>query len=144
MYCNVGRHRRLDICQSFHSDINVGANILKEPPGYNSTDFHREMIKEASFFYKILVSDRIIGGFWFMKKEEQKAYLYRIFVDPDFHDKGIGFESFAFLFENFPEVKTWTLKTPKWNTRTPSFYQKVGFKISKEDERFLFFEKITK
>ena len=79
-----------------------------------------------------------------MKKEMQKAYLYRIFVDPDFHNKGICLESFTFLFENFPEVKTWSLKTPKWNIRTPSFYKKVGFKISKEDERFLFFEKITK
>ena len=129
--------------KSFHSDISVGANILKGPPGYNSTDFHREMLREASFFYKIVVSNRIIGGFWFMQKEKKKAYLYRIFLDPDFHNEGIGIESFRFLFKNFPEIKTWSLKTPKWNNRTPSFYQKVGFKISKEDERFLFFERVA-
>ena len=127
--------------RSFHSDINHGAEILKGPPGYDSVDFHREMLKESSCFYKILSNREIIGGFWFMKQENEAAYLYRIFLDPGYHRKGIGLRALNFLRGTFPEIKVWRLKTPKWNTRTQKFYVKAGFKISEIADRFNFYEK---
>jgi ribosomal protein S18 acetylase RimI-like enzyme len=127
--------------KSFHSDIKVGANIQKGPPGYNSLEFHKEMLEKAYAFYKIMANKSIIGAFWFMKQENNTAYLYRIFIDPKYHRQGIGIKTFKFIFNTFPEVKTWALKTPKWNSRTPKFYKKVGFEIIREEERFNYFEK---
>ncbi|MEN8244440.1 MAG: GNAT family N-acetyltransferase [Thermodesulfobacteriota bacterium] len=127
--------------KSFHSDIKIGADILKGPPGYNSLEFHKKMLKKAYAFYKITTNGSIVGAFWFMKEENNTAYLYRIFVNPDCHRQGIGEKAFGFLFNTFPEIKNWELKTPKWNKRTPKFYNKVGFKITREDERFNYFGK---
>ena len=127
--------------KSFHSDIDVGAEVLKGPPGYDSVDFHRKMLKEASYFYKVLSNQKLIGAFWFMKKKEN-AYLYRLFIEPQYQKNGIGLKIFQFLFKSFPEIQTWELKTPKWNKRTKQFYGKVGFKISEETERFFFFKKV--
>jgi len=126
--------------KSFHSDINVGANIFKGPPGYDSIEFHIEMLKKATCFFKMVLNEKIIGAFWFMKETNGSAYLYRIFVDPEFQNQGAGLKAFQFLFETFPGITKWSLKTPKWNKRTPNFYKKVGFEISAEDEKFKFFE----
>jgi ribosomal protein S18 acetylase RimI-like enzyme len=76
-----------------------------------------------------------------MKEENNTAYLYRIFIDPYYHGQGIGRKAFEFLFNTFPEIKTWKLKTPKWNKRTSKFYNKVGLEVTREDERFNYFEK---
>ncbi len=127
---------------SFHTDYFVGGrNSIGGPPGFDSVEFHERMIKEASRFYKMLLDDQIIGGFWFFNKNIEKAYLSRIFIDPKFHCKGIGLLSFNFLFQNFPIVKEWTLQTPNWNTRTPKFYMKLGFEIIDKSDKFIFFKK---
>ncbi|RJP52951.1 MAG: N-acetyltransferase [Anaerolineaceae bacterium] len=125
--------------RAFHSDIFVGAETLKGPPGYDSLEFHIEMLNKSSHFYKIVCGQKIIGGFWLMQQKHDEAYLYRIFLDPDYHHMSIGLKSFDFLFKKYPSVKIWSLKTPKWNIRTPKFYRKIGFEISKEDEKFLYF-----
>ncbi len=128
---------------SFHTDVLVGGRkTIGGPSGYNSVQFHKQMIKDASRFYKILVEDRIIGGFWFLNSNVEHAYLSRIFIDPQYHNKGVGLASFKFLFKNYPDVKAWSLQTPIWNTRTPGFYKKLGFKIvKKKSDKFLFFKK---
>jgi GNAT superfamily N-acetyltransferase len=89
-----------------------------------------------------LHNDKIIGGFWFYKDDSEKAFLHRIFIDPAFHKKGIGLKTFAFLFQSFPEIKQWSLKTPHWNTRTLCFYKKLGFEITEKTDRFSFFAKV--
>lgn len=99
------------------------------------------MIKDASKFYKILIDDHIIGGFWFFNSNVKHAYLSRIFIDPEFQQKGIGRKSFEFLFQNYPEIKAWSLQTPIWNTRTPKFYSKLGFQVKKKTDKFVFFTK---
>ena len=127
--------------RSFHSDITAGADMLKGPPGYDSMEFHREMLAESTAFYKIFLNRKTVGAFWFIEKENHTACLYRIFVDPDYHRHGIGLKAFNFLCETYPGIKIWQLKTPKWNKRTPAFYKKAGFEISNQTDRFYFFEK---
>jgi hypothetical protein len=39
--------------RAFHSDIHAGASILKGPPGYDSVEFHVQMIETDTAFYKI-------------------------------------------------------------------------------------------
>lgn len=128
--------------RSFHTDfVAAGRSAVGGPPGYDSVAFHEQMIRDASGFFKIMVDDTLIGGFWFMEKEIGRAYLYRIFIDPDFHYRGIGIKSFEFLLKQYPGIKEWSLQTPVWNSRTPKFYDKLGFELVEKSDRFLFFIK---
>lgn len=127
---------------AFHTDFIVaGRKSIGGPPGYDSIEFHEQMIKDSFRFYKIKCNNEIIGGFWFVKENEENAYLYRIFIDPNFHNRNVGAQAFDFLFRSFPNIKTWTLKVPIWNSRTPNFYKKIGFEIKEMSDKFIFFIK---
>lgn len=127
---------------AFHTDFTVaGRKTIGGPPGYDSIEFHEKMILESSKFFKILLDGNIIGGFWFNFMNAEEAYLYRVFLDPEFHNVGVGLQVFDFLFHCFPSIKLWTLKVPVWNTRTPSFYIKLGFEITEKTDKFIYFQK---
>jgi RimJ/RimL family protein N-acetyltransferase len=84
---------------SFHSDYEYGApNKIGGPPGYNSEQFHKKMIRISKAFYKILINEKIIGGFFIFDKGNSHFYLGRIFVDPDYHRNGYGARSMRFYF----------------------------------------------
>ena len=65
----------------------------------------------------------------------------RIFVAPEYFRKGYG----AFIMQEiesmFTGVKEFTLDTPEWNTRTNSFYTKLGYSEIKRDSGFVFYAK---
>ena len=128
--------------EAFHTDFaEAGRKSIGGPPGYDSVKFHEQMIKESFKVYKIICDNEIIGGFWFVKENEENAYLHRIFIAPGFHRKNIGTEAFRFLFASFPDIKYWSLKVPIWNSRTPDFYKKIGFEIKEMSDKFIFFIK---
>ena len=45
------------------------------------------------------------------------------------------------MFERYPQASIWRTDTPAWNTRTRPFYEKLGFRIVKEEEGLLLFER---
>ena len=45
------------------------------------------------------------------------------------------------VMAKYPQAKRWWLDTPAWNTRTRSFYLKLGFDLTVEKDDFLIFEK---
>lgn len=128
--------------KSFHSDYEVGApQKTGGPPGYDSHNFHRRMLKISKAFYTILDGARIIGGFFIFQKSRTLMQLARIFIDPEYIRKGIGTRALNYLFKKFPNIKKWTLDTPKWNVRTKNFYTKLDFYIEREDNNFYYFSK---
>jgi replication factor A1 len=54
-------------------------------------------------------------------------YIYGVFIDPEYHRRGIGVGSFELVTQRYPDAKKWTLDTPEWNVRTKRFYEKIGF-----------------
>jgi GNAT superfamily N-acetyltransferase len=112
--------------RAFHSDIHCGAPGLGGPPGYDSEQWQRKMMRVGDY-YKILVGDQIVGGFIVLRKGPREYELGRIFVDPDYQNQGVGTQAMEFLGEEYPLAKRWTLGTPAWNRRTRHFYKKVGF-----------------
>ena len=124
-----------------HSDIYCGAPGIGGPPGYNSEGWQRQMMGIGDYF-KILVSDQIVGGVIVFRKRPREYELGRIFVDPDYQDQGIGTQAMGFLWEEHPLAKRWTLGTPAWNHRMRHFYKKVGFvKVGTDGRGGLLFEK---
>ena len=84
-------------------------------------------------YYKILDENQIIGGIIIFRKRSREYELGRIFVGPDFQNRGIGTQAFEFLRQAYPLAKRWTLGTPAWNERNRHFYKKVGFVEIGED-----------
>ncbi|NHJ00731.1 MAG: GNAT family N-acetyltransferase [Candidatus Heimdallarchaeota archaeon] len=77
-------------------------------------------------YLKILYQNQIIGGLLFNSRKKGRFILKRIFIDPEYHNKGIATQLMPLLFHQYPET-VWTLDTPVWNARTCQFYEKLGF-----------------
>jgi GNAT superfamily N-acetyltransferase len=118
--------------RAFDNDVNYGSPGKGGPPGYDSPEFQVKMISTDNvFYYKILSDDNIIGGFWIRSNRSGIYSLDRIYIEPAFQNQGIGTQAFQFIFEEFPEARSWILGTPAWNSRTRHFYEKLGFEITK-------------
>jgi GNAT superfamily N-acetyltransferase len=132
--------------RAFHSDVHCGAlpGLPGGPPGYDSPQWQRKMMRIGDY-YTIVFGDEIVGGIIVLRRAPREYELGRVFVDPDFQNRGIGAQSFEFLWRTYPLAKCWTLGTPAWNRRTRHFYKKVGFEEIGEDghEGILFERRIA-
>ena len=99
------------------------------PPGYDDGEFFRTWLLpyEESVGYKIISSDKIIGGIIVWILPEGHNILGTIFVDPDSQDMGVGRNTWRFIEDTYPETVSWRLGTPTWATKNHSFYVKCGF-----------------
>jgi len=127
--------------RAFHSDVSCGAPGEGGPPGYHSKGWQAGVIGSATAYLKTLVDGSTAGGVIVWDRRNGHYSLGRIYLDPIYHRRGIGVKATDLLFERFPDAERWTLDTPTWNTRTRSFYQKLGFSVVKETPEFLYFEK---
>jgi RimJ/RimL family protein N-acetyltransferase len=115
--------------RAFDSDIEVGAPSKGGPPGYDSAERHRDAIESNAFDYlKILYDEKIVGGTSVFKMTDHHYEAFNVFIDPDYHRKGIGTQSFELIKARYPDAKKWTLDTPVWNTRTKAYYENQSFK----------------
>ncbi len=115
--------------RAFDSDVEVGAPGKGGPPGYDSVEYHRKSIQETFFDYlKILYDGKIVGGTSVYKMTEHHYEIFNVFIDPDYHRRGIGTQSFELIKARYPQAKKWTLDTPEWNTRTKEYYEHLGFR----------------
>ena len=125
--------------KAFDSDVEVGASCAGGPPGYNSLPFHTKMAR-MNCLYKLVDDYKIVGGaLLFLKADELN--VGRIFVDPEYFRKGYGIFMMQQIEALFPEVKIFTLDTPRWNIRTNAFYQKLVYEEVKRDGDFVYYEK---
>ena len=114
--------------RAFESDIEVGSSVKGGPMGYESVEVHRRDTKRDWLNYlKVLYNGRILGGMRVYKMHPGHYEIMGVFVDPDYHRKGIGQRSFEIVMEMYPDAMKWTLDTPDWNIRTKNFYEKLGF-----------------
>jgi GNAT superfamily N-acetyltransferase len=127
--------------RAFDSDVCCGAPGPGGPPGYDSPQWQHHMMRIGQY-YKVLLGGQIVGGLIVFRKATREYELGRIFVDPDFHNRGVGAQAIECLEREFPLAKRWTLGTPAWNRRTRHFYKKVGFvEIGMDGPDGILFEK---
>lgn len=125
--------------KAFESDIEVGGTQVGGPPGYKSQNYYMKMASTKhlySFYYEGL----IVGGA-VLFREQNSLYIGRIFISPDFFNKGFGIKLMELIEEMYPDVESFTLDTPLWNVRTNNFYTKLGYKITKKDDEFAYYTK---
>jgi GNAT superfamily N-acetyltransferase len=97
--------------------------------------------------YTILDGGTIIGAID-VRGNDERMHIDKIFIDPFIQNSGIGSTAIQFLEKQFPNVKLWTLYTPSLSFRNHYFYEKFGYKKTKEvqlsPKLILFkFEKLT-
>ena len=100
------------------------------PPGYDNGEFFRTWLLpyQESVGYKILAGQILIGGIIVWILPESHNILGTIFVDPVYQDQGVGYKTWQFIEDTFPETNSWCLGTPSWATKNHYYYKKCGFK----------------
>lgn len=120
--------------RSFDSDTKLHTNNEKGgPTGYDNGEFLKKWALESpSESYKILLDNKLIGSFIVFINQNNENYLCNIFIDPNIHNKGIGFKVWKYIESKYPSTKKWTTETPGYSKRNHNFYvNKCGFKIVK-------------
>jgi GNAT superfamily N-acetyltransferase len=117
---------------AFHEDARIYPGVeIGGPPGYNSLDAVRRRIAEEQY-YKIVFEGQIVGGMVVFKPDEGHFHLDLIYIDPAYHNRGIGTHAMQFLEQTYAATK-WTLHTPLYATRNHHFYEKFGYvKVGEE------------
>ncbi|WP_158582402.1 GNAT family N-acetyltransferase [Rummeliibacillus sp. POC4] len=91
-----------------------------------------ENIKKYHHF-TILDEDTIIGAID-VRGNDERMHIDKVFISPTSQNKGVGTAAIQFLEEKFPNVKLWTLYTPYLSFRNHHFYEKFGYKKTKETQ----------
>jgi len=85
---------------------------------------------DSTYYKVILGEDRLVGGLLVVVRPDLGDGEWRcetIFVDPDYHDRGIGKEILRQMYRSHPDAVRWTLDTPEWAVRNHGFYERMGF-----------------
>ena len=125
--------------QAFESDVEIGAPSAGGPPGYMSLKFHMKMAR-THHLYKLVDNGLIVGGA-ILFSDGDTLNIGRIFISPEHFHKGYGIYLMQEIESMFPEVRTITLDTPAWNTRTNNFYTKLGYTEIKRSDEFVYYAK---
>ena len=126
--------------QAFDSDVEVGAASFGGPPGYQSVSFHVKMARMNHLFKLVDESGVIIGGA-ILFRQGDTLNVGRIFIDPKHFRKGYGIFMMQEIEALFPDVSVFSLDTPVWNTRTNTFYTRLGYSEVKRDTDFVYYSK---
>jgi len=100
-------------------------------PAAELLDFFKYKLNH-SIHYTIFLNGKIVGGICIVKITDIHYRLFRIFLNPAIQNRGLGSKILTQIEKKFPHVKEWSLDTPKDNTRTRHFYEKFGYKKTKE------------
>ena len=117
---------------AFHHDALIYPGVeIGGPPGYDSVESVLQKIHEDDC-YKITVDGQRVGGIVVFSKGEGHFHLDLIYIDPAYHNRGIGTRAMQFLEQHYAATK-WTLDTPDWAVRNHHFYEKFGYVKVGED-----------
>ena len=95
------------------------------PRGYKAAKDHLYYIEKLET-YCILFEEVVVGGIIISENGFDHKELVRIFVDPDFQDKGIATDAFNMVMELSP-AKAWTVGNVEWNEKAKGFLESNGF-----------------
>jgi len=130
-----GRAFHDDIRFVSEEDIARGRQVAdpsQGPPGCTDIAWTKKMIESSeSMYYKIVLDSRLVGGVILAADPEKYAdeNFWRIFIEPVYHNRGIGQEAFRQVFRLHPAVRRWRLGTPEYATRNRHFYERMGFTL---------------
>ena len=92
--------------------------------------------------YQAMIGNDLVGAaIVFPDETENSVYIGRIFIDSIYHRKGYGIRLMDSIEKHFPWAAEFLLDTPCWNERTNAFYKRLGYRIIKVEDGFVFYRK---
>lgn len=125
---------------AFSTDAAVGGKENDGPPGYDSIEWHKQMLMEGHLYTYLKEDGEIVGGAILFDGEDG-LYIGRIFIHPRYFRCGYGMKLMENIENAFRNSKVVKLDTPVWNVRTYNFYRKCGYIETSRDEGSVYFEK---
>lgn len=113
--------------RAFHDDTRLYGVELGGPPGYDSLDSMQDDLTHHDC-YKITSDGQIVGGITLWDEGEGHVHLDRLYIDPNFHNRGIGSQAMHFMEATYPTATQWSLHTPQYAVRNQHFYEKFGYR----------------
>ncbi len=126
--------------QAFDSDTEVGAASRGGPSGYQSVSFHVRMAR-MNHLFKLVDGNGVILGGAILFRQGDTLNVGRIFIDPQHFRKGYGIFLMQEIEALYQDVRSFTLNTPVWNTRTNAFYTRLGYSEVKRDAGLVYYSK---
>ncbi|MBQ9274169.1 MAG: GNAT family N-acetyltransferase [Succinivibrio sp.] len=88
-----------------------------------------EKALERSEAYRLVSDGEVCGGL-VLRVRGERGELEFLFVSPQLHSKGLGFEAWCLVEKLHPEVRVWETLTPYFLKRNIHFYvNRCGFHI---------------
>lgn len=111
--------------QAFQEDIERYGE-RSDCPAYERLERLEQKI--AAFDYYVLEENgRIIGGAVMRPFSDDEMRLSRIYIDPRYHNLGVGKFFMLHLESLYPQMYVWSLDTPFKNFRNHHFYESLGY-----------------
>lgn len=82
--------------------------------------------------YKMVIIDDKVVGCFLIRNENDSALLDEIYLDSEYRGKGVGTNIIKDTINNNHKISLWVYKR---NEKAISLYQKLNFKIDKEDDK---------
>ncbi|WP_419880691.1 GNAT family N-acetyltransferase [Peribacillus sp. B-H-3] len=114
---------------SFQEDLEKYEDF-ETNPACESFEKLAQNIKKYHHF-TILDGETVIGAID-VRGNNERMHLDKVFISPFNQNNGAGTAAILFLEEKFPNVRLWTLYTPYLSFRNHYFYEKLGYKKTKE------------
>ena len=127
--------------RAFETDVDVGGVKGECPPEFDSVEWHKQMAREGHLYQAMIGKDLVGAAIIFPDETKNSVYIGRIFIDSIYHRKGYGIRLMECIEKNFPCAADFYLDTPCWNERTNAFYKRVGYRIIKTEDGFVFYRK---
>jgi GNAT superfamily N-acetyltransferase len=122
---------------AFHHNGTLYPEIEGGPEGYDSVFEMLQKIQHHIAYKIVADGEQIIGGMVVVDEGQAHYHLDVIFVNPNYHNAGIGTQAMQFLERNLPG-ELWTLDAAKWALRNHHFYEKLGYVKVREYEVYGF------
>ncbi|MEO8394553.1 MAG: GNAT family N-acetyltransferase [Chloroflexota bacterium] len=112
---------------SFESDAVMYPGVTAGGPrGYNQIESVLEQIRDEAVTKIVAEGHIIVGGIVVSELEPGHYHLDRLYIDPAYHNLGIGSRAMQFIEREYP-ADLWTLNTPTFALRNQHFYEKFGY-----------------
>ena len=118
--------------RAYNKEINTYLGRDGGPKGYNEVE-SEEYIIEHFIAYKILLEEQIIGAFFLIPNGEEQMRFEDFVIDPDYQNRGYGYETLRLVEKAYPTIKQWRLSTPVFSVGNQHLYEKFGYK---KDEQY--------
>ncbi|PPA70331.1 GNAT family N-acetyltransferase [Jeotgalibacillus proteolyticus] len=114
---------------SFQDDLEKYEDF-ETNPACETAEKLTENIRKYHHF-TILDGETVIGAID-VRGNNERMHIDKVFISPGNQNRGAGTEAIRFLEKQFSDVKLWTLYTPHLSFRNHYFYEKFGYKKTKE------------